>query len=236
MKLIRKHNAWTYEPEKRLLDFIAARIYRYVTADQLSLLAFAGAIIAAVFYANLQIALYSVMFASLGIFLHWFGDSLDGRVARLRDENRPRYGHYLDHILDAFSLVIIIFGISYSKQTMFSTWIWVLVIFLLMMIHSYLKSSITGVFELSFERFGATEARITLILMNIIIFVTGNPIMIRRPIEYNLLDLFGLIAATILLFILLKSVFQTLWGKDRIRDVKRKGPKRFNILSQSTAA
>ena len=220
MEIKRTHNSLTYEPEKKILDFIAGKIYRYVTADQLSLLALIGAIMAGIGYAYSKIQLSTIMLATVGIFLHWFGDSLDGRVARLRNQNRPRYGHYLDHILDAFSLVIIIFGISFSKQTIFSTWIWVLVIFLLIMVHSFLKSSITGVFELSFERFGATEARLSLIFMNLLIYITGNPVVLHRPYEYNLLDAIGLFATIALLLILFKSVYETLWGKNRIREHK----------------
>ena len=191
-ELVRKHQALTFKAEKKILDYIAARLYPYVTADQLSSLALGGAILCAVGYILAGYDLKWLLLASGGVFIHWFGDSLDGRTARLRNKNRPLYGHYLDHILDAVSAVIIIFGINYSGITQQSTWLWVLVIFLLLMIHSYLKASVTGIFELSIERFGGTEIRIGLILINLVILLTGNPAR-HLPLRetWTLVDVLG---------------------------------------------
>jgi archaetidylinositol phosphate synthase len=218
MELKRRHDAITFKAEKRLLDWMAARIYRHATADQLSLLALAGAALAGISYILTYKSLLFLHLASLGIFIHWLGDSLDGRVARLRDEGRPKYGHYLDHMLDAVSLVVIVFGINYSKLTFLSAWVWVLVLFLLMMIHSFLRSSVTNVFELSFERIGPTEARIGLIIMNTAIAATKNPVIPGLPIQMNLLDLIGVVIALLMVMVLVRSVAGTLWGRNRIRE------------------
>lgn len=218
MAIKRKHSALTYRIEKKILDLIAPFFARYFTADHLSLLALAGAIMASVSYALSSKDIFHLNLASFGIFLHWMGDSLDGRVARLRNESRPKYGHYLDHMLDAVSVVIIIFGLSFSGMTMQSSWIWVLVLFLLIMIHSFLKSSITSVFELSFERIGPTEARIGLIFVNYSILLTKNPVIMQKPIPFNLLDLIGFVISAILLFVLIVSVIRALWGKNKIKE------------------
>ena len=178
-----------------------------------------GAFISAAGYILGQTSLLFLHISSLGIFIHWFGDSLDGRVARLRNQNRPKYGHYLDHILDGVSAVVITFGITYSGLTKQSSWVWVLALFLLIMIHSFLKSSVTGEFELSFERFGPTEVRIALIVINLITIVTGNVTLISSPLALNVLDLCGTITAFVLLLNLGKAVSATLWGKKRIREV-----------------
>lgn len=218
MKIKRKQQTITFEVEKKILDYIAPKICKYVNADTLSLFALLGAILTGISYVISARNLSFLYLASLGLFIHWFGDSLDGRVARLRNENRPKYGHYLDHTLDGLSVVIIIFGINFSGLTLQTPWVWILALFLLIMIHSHLKSSVTGVFELSFERFGGTEARIGMILMNFILIFTNNPLIIERPIPFNLLDVIGFFVACILGLLLIKSVSVSLWGKNKIKD------------------
>ncbi len=218
MKLKRIHDTLTFHIEKRLLDRIAKGLYHYVNADQLSILALCGAIIAGYSYIIATSNLQFLHIANFGIFIHWFGDSLDGRVANLRHENRPNLGHYIDHILDAVSAITITFGITYSGLTNQSSWVWVLALFLLIMIHSFLKASVTGDFELSFERFGPTEARIGLILINIVTISSNNILLISKPIPLNVLDLCGSITALILLLNLLKTLSSTLWGKNRIHE------------------
>lgn len=210
MKIIRKHFAVTYQIEKRLLDSLAQKIFRYTTADQLSLLALSGAVMTGLSYYYAGIDLRFLYLANLGIFLHWLGDSLDGRVARLRGKSRLKYGHYLDHILDSVSLVIIIFGINYSGLTLQSAWVWVLALFLLIMIHSFLEASVTGEFDLTIERFGPTEARISLILINIIVCTTQNALILMHPFPTTVMDVLGFIAALVLLFNFLKAVLTTI--------------------------
>lgn len=219
MTIKRKNTALTFHIEKRLLDWLSKRAYQYTTADQLTLLALIGAIISGFGYYFAAHNLLLLHLSNTGLFLHWFGDSLDGRVARLRGENRPNYGHYVDHVLDAISLVIIIFGITYSGLTTLSSWVWVLALFLLLMIHSFLKASVTGVFELSFERFGPTEGRVGLILINLIVIATQNQVLFSSVLTFNVLDLAGTIGACILLFHFIKAVSSALWGRYKIKEV-----------------
>ena len=221
MEIKRKHKALTFEAEKRILDFIAGKIFKYVTADMMSLLALLGALLASISYLMTDKSLIFLQLASLGIFFHWFGDSLDGRVARLRHESRPKYGHYLDHILDAVSITVIIFGIGYSQLTMQAGWVWLLAILQLLMIHSYLKASATGIFELSVERLGPTELRILLICINSIIFASKNPKFIIQAITFTLFDIIGILLTVIMLLVFIRAVSSALWGKDRIRENTR---------------
>lgn len=218
MKIRRRHNALTYALEKPILDAIAKNIHPYVTADQLSLLGLLGALIAGVSYILASSNLNFLHLVNFGIIIQWFGDSLDGRVARLRAESRPNLGHYLDHILDAGSLVIVVFGLGYSGLTIQTSWVWVLALYLLIMIHSFLKASVTGIFELTIERFGPTEARIGFILVNILVFATGNPIVVTSPFLANVFDVAGSIAATALLVNFIRAFTTTVWGKSRIRE------------------
>lgn len=218
MKIRRRHNALTYALEKPILDAIAKNIHPYVTADQLSLLGLLGALIAGVSYILASSNLNFLHLVNFGIIIQWFGDSLDGRVAKLRGQFRPKLGYYLDHLLDACSLVIIIFGLSYSRLTLQTSWVWVLALYLLHMIHSFLKASVTGIFELTFERFGPTEGRIGFILINLLVLATGNPILTISPILLNLFDVAGMIVVTLLLYSFVKAFTASLWGRNRIKD------------------
>lgn len=218
MEIVRRHQAITSKIERKILNFIAKRIYRYFKADHLSLLAIIGAIIAAFGYFLAKNNLNLLHLANLGIFIHWFGDSLDGTVAKLRNESRPKYGHYLDHILDAICATIVIFGINFSGLSLESEWVWVLAIFLLIMIHSFLKASVTGIFDLSFERFGPTEVRLGFVFMNLILLYSGNPLIIGKPISFTLLDIFGLLASATLLIVLIQAVSKSLCGRRKIKE------------------
>lgn len=218
MNIRRKHQSITFHLEKKVLDYLAKKIFRLVIADQLSLFALSGAILSGISYILAGKNILYLHLANLGLIIHWLGDSLDGRIARLREENRPKYGHYLDHLLDAVSVVIIVFGINYSSLTLQSEWVWVLAIFLLLMIHSFLKTSVTGVFELSIERFGGTEARLGLILINLVLIATNNPHIADNPNLMNLIDVIGFAVSILLLLNFLKTVSKTLWGKEKITE------------------
>lgn len=216
MEIRRRHQSLTHNDEKKLLDFLARRIYRRMTADQLSYLGLVGSFVAGGAYLAAENNFAWLHLANLGIFIQWFGDSLDGRAARLRGENRPRYGHYFDHMLDAVSMIAVIFGINYSGLTLQSEWIWALILILLLMIHAYLKSSLTGVFEMTIERMGGTETRLCLIAINFILLLTGNPLVIAGFLPLKLMDIFGLLAVFMLLLNFWTAVSRTLWGRKRI--------------------
>ena len=111
-KISRVYKTLTYKPEKKILDYLASKLFKFFTADQFTFFAFFGAIVVAVAYQFTGNSLNFLHLVNLGIFIHWFGDSLDGRVAGLRGESRPLYGHYMDHIMDSLGIVIIFFGRS----------------------------------------------------------------------------------------------------------------------------
>src|SRR6185295_6265514 len=107
--------------------------------------------------------------ASAMIALNWFGDSLDGTLARVRKTERPRYGYYLDHIVDAFSTAAIGVGIGLSPFADLSVALVLVVAYLALSINVYLESAVFGVFELAYGRIGPTEARLILITGNILL-------------------------------------------------------------------
>jgi len=105
--------------------------------------------------------------ASLGLAINWLGDSLDGTLARVRQTQRPKYGYYLDHIVDAFSTAVIGLGIGLSPYVDVSIALGLVVAYLALSINVYLESTVFGVFRLAYGRIGPTEVRIILVLLNI---------------------------------------------------------------------
>ncbi|HNT30272.1 MAG TPA: CDP-alcohol phosphatidyltransferase family protein [bacterium] len=218
MDIRRQNRAITYAAEKKLLDWLAARLYRYATANQLSALGLFGSMLAGASYIIAKYDLNFLHLCNFGIFLHWFGDSLDGRAAKLRHESRPKYGHYLDHILDAVSLAIILLCLNFSLLTLQAEWIFALVLSLLLMTHSFLKAAVTGEFEMSVSRFGPTEARICLMIVNWIALFTGNPIVLHKPFAFTALDILGIGTMSLAGVFLLVSISRALFGKNKIQE------------------
>jgi len=204
--------------EKRLLDRIAPNVSKFATADQLTLLALFGAVVVAVSFILAGQNIIWLHLANIGIFLHWFGDSLDGRAARLRNENRPKYGHFLDHQLDTFSLVIVFLGIHLSALTLSPVWIYALISILLIFTHSFLKSSVVDTLELSVGRIGPTEARIGFIVLTLMIISLNNLLISILGYQTSLLDLVGFLVLPGATLMLLRSVYHSLWGNSRVPD------------------
>ena len=143
--------------------------------------------------------------ASFLIFYHWFADGLDGRLARFRKIERPKYGHYVDHIFDAISSSLILGGLYLSPLTTTPFGLVVIVVYLLLMAHTFLKSQLVGKFELSIGRLGPTEGRIALILLNVFLLFKGN-VLIGK---YNFLDLIAIIAAILMTTVFVYDVAKT---------------------------
>jgi phosphatidylglycerophosphate synthase len=99
--------------------------------------------------------------------VQWLGDSLDGTLARTRKIERPRYGYYLDHLVDAISTALIGIGLGLSPHLLLATGLLIVVTYLVLSINTYLETSVFGVFALGYGRFGPTEARLALVVLNV---------------------------------------------------------------------
>lgn len=206
--------------EQAILSFISPRIPKFIGPDAMTFLALFAAIGIGVSYifAPQYRALY--LAAAFLYFIHWLGDSLDGRIARERKIQRPNYGHYIDHVLDAVSVAIIVGGLTASVITFTNSWMWAATGFLLLMIHAFLKASVTGTFELSLGPVGPTEARMGGAAFSVFLFFTGNPLVLSFSVAGNthmftLLDITGAIAATGTWLVLGASIFATARMLDR---------------------
>src|SRR3954469_19458341 len=139
-------------PERRLLETIARRLPGVVRPDHLTLLALVAAVAFAV-----AAATGHLWTAAALLVVHWFGDSLDGTLARVRRAERPRYGYYLDHLADAFSTALIGLGLGLSSSMHLTAGLVLVVAYLALSINSYLETQALGRFSLGYGRLGPTE-------------------------------------------------------------------------------
>ena len=162
----RKMTFLTADPERRLLRAMAARIPRPIHSDHLTSLGVAGSFGVGVAYALTTFNPLWLWAASAALVVNWFGDSLDGTLARVRKTERPKYGYYLDHTVDAFNTVIIGGGIGLSPYISFELALLLVIMYLLLSINVYIETQVYGTFKMGYGVFGPTEVRILLILGN----------------------------------------------------------------------
>lgn len=166
----RRQNSILAAAEKRTLIWMAKRMPRWVTSDRLTVLGFAAQAGAGAAYALSKWDRRALALVSLFIFLNWFGDSLDGTLARVRQQQRPRYGFYVDHTIDSFGACFLLGGLAVSGYMSASVAIGLLIAFLMLSIETYLATYTIGTFRLSHFGFGPTELRLLLIAGNVALF------------------------------------------------------------------
>src|SRR5256712_9055123 len=172
------------EPEGRILRVLATRVPRSIRSNHLTAIGLIGAAGAGTAYALTTYNPAWLWVASAMLVLNWLGDSLDGTLARVRGTQRPKYGYYLDHVVDAFSTAVIGLGIGLSPYVYLGLALGIVVVYLAMSINVYLESTVFGVFNISYGRIGPTEVRLILILLNTAAFITtGWPSPLPVPID-----------------------------------------------------
>jgi archaetidylinositol phosphate synthase len=169
----RVNQALTASIEKRVLQWMASRAPRWLSSDQLTVLGFTAQIGAGAGYALSRYNRFALLLVILCLVLNWFGDSMDGTLARVRCQQRPRYGFYVDHMVDVFGSVALMCGLAFSGFVHWQTAIAMLIAFLLLASESYLATYTLSHFQLSQGIFGPTEIRILLI--------AGNLALLRSP-------------------------------------------------------
>src|SRR4029450_4718329 len=148
-------------PEQRLLEGIARRLPARVLPDHLTALALLAPAGFAAF-----VALGWLWGMGALLVVQWLGDSLDGTLARVRKAERPRYGYYLDHLVDAVATAVIGIGLGLSPYLLLATGLAIVIAYLVLSINTYLETQAFGMFSLGYGRLGPTEARLGLIAIN----------------------------------------------------------------------
>ena len=154
--------------EKKVLVWLAQRQPKWVTSDMLTYIGVLGSIICAVGFALAHLNLNYLWLASFGLFVNWYGDSLDGTIARVRDTQRPLYGFFIDHSLDGVTICIMCIGAGLSPMFRLDIALFVLAGYLLISTYTYICTILKDEFRLTYGLFGPTEFRLAAILMNIV--------------------------------------------------------------------
>jgi phosphatidylglycerophosphate synthase len=193
MTHVREHRSVLAAAEKRLLVAIAGRLPTWVTSDRLTALALVAMLGAGAAFAMVGVTPWaSAAFIAL-LALNWFGDSLDGTLARVRNQQRPRYGYYVDHVLDLAGTAGLLAGMAASGLMTPAVAFVLLSAYFLVTAETYLATYSCGAFRMSFAGFGPTELRI--VLAAGALRVAADPIVTIAGRDLFLLDVGGAIAA-----------------------------------------
>ena len=152
--------------ERPALKWLAAHMPAWVTPDTCTAIGTLGAFLILISYVLTTLDRNFLWLASLGFVINWFGDSLDGTLARYRKIERPIYGFFLDHTMDAFNEMIIFLGLGLTPHVSFSVACLCLITYLLLSVLVFVRTTAVGEFKLSYGKLGPTEIRVIAILLN----------------------------------------------------------------------
>jgi len=173
--------------EKRALLWLAARMPARVDSDHLTALGFGATLGAALLYAASASHPWMVLLVNVALLANWFGDSLDGTLARFRGRSRPRYGFYVDHLVDSIGVAALVLGLAASGLMGPTVAAALLVAYLLLSIEMFLATYTLARFKIAYGGLGGTELRIALALVNVAVFLWPGPL----PPGVRLFDVAG---------------------------------------------
>lgn len=189
MTVTRIHQSWLAAREKRLLVAIAARLPGWVSPDFLTLLGLFGALLCGAAYVGTRWSPWFLWLACAGLGVNWFGNSLDGTLARARGIERPVYGYFVDHSTDVISQVFIFLGLGASHYLRFDAACLILMAYWMAALLTFIRAVATGRFQISYYGIGPTEIRMALGLYSMAVFFLGR--LVLPWLGITLIDLFG---------------------------------------------
>ena len=192
--------------ERPALRWLAAHSPGWMTPDILTGIGTIGAFIIFISYALSSVSPAFLWLASLGLLINWYGDSLDGTLARYRNIQRPKYGFFVDHTVDAFNEMLIVLGLGLSPFISFDVAALALIGYLLMSVFVYVRTFVDGVFQISYGKFGPTEVRVIIVILNTLMFFFVAPTITLPFGTFTLYDgIVGLIAAILIMLFVVSS-------------------------------
>lgn len=197
---VRLQESFTAPLERRALAWLAVRLPAWVHSDHLTLLGFVAMFLAGASYALARWDRAGLILATVCLALNWFGDGLDGTLARLRNRQRPRYGFYVDHVIDTVGGLFLMGGLALSGYVDWRIALGMYIAFLMLSIESYLAAYALGTFRLSCAKLGPTEIRILLALGNVALWLVPEVRAAGWP--YGLFDVGGVMATAAMLVML----------------------------------
>ena len=197
--------------ERPALQWFAAHMPGWVTPNICTIIGVVGAVLIMLSYLLTSINKNFLWFASLGFIINWFGDSMDGTLARYRRIERPIFGFFIDHIIDAINEVLIFIGLGLTRFVSFNIACLALIAYLLLSILVYVTTCVVGEFKISYGKLGPTEIRVLAILLNIWMYFGSDRTFVISTgvfgdITSSPYDLFVGFIGIILLFFFLYSV------------------------------
>jgi archaetidylinositol phosphate synthase len=205
---IRLQESFTARAERKALAWLATRLPSWVNSDHLTLLGFAAMFLAGASYALARTNRAGLILATIFLALNWFGDSLDGTLARVRNQQRPRYGFYVDHMIDTVGGFFLMGGLAISGIVDWRIALGMFVVFLMLSVEVYLAAYTLGTFRLSFAKFGPTEIRILLALGNAALWFHPDARIFAS--SYRVFDVGGIAAiAGMALMLFISTIWNT---------------------------
>lgn len=191
--------------EKPLLIKMAKALPLWVTSDRLTVLGIIASFIVAYGFIALWASPWWILLSNAGFVIHWWADSLDGTLARVRRLEREKYGYFVDHICDAIAIVLICVGLGLSPLVHTGIGLAVAIGYLMMNVYAHVVSYVDHVFQISYGRFGPTEIRIIFIISTTV-FAFWNPGLFHvRSTEFRLADIIALTVAVAFVLIFIVS-------------------------------
>jgi phosphatidylglycerophosphate synthase len=189
----RVQRSWLAARERRVLIGIAERLPAWVTPDQLTALGLAGAILSGAGFALSLMSRHFLWLVVAGLIINWFGDSLDGSLARARRAERPKYGFFVDHSVDVLSQAVIFIGLGLSPHMRFSTACLLLMSYWIAALFTFIRAIATNIFQISYFGIGPTEIRIALMLYTLLLVAFGRLAIDTRIGPVSLIDAFAVV-------------------------------------------
>ena len=214
--------------ERAALQWLCRQIPAWMTPDILTLIGLVGGAIMAIAYWLCNVNKNFLWIVDLGLIINWFGDSLDGSLARYRGIERFRYGYFVDHTVDITTQTIVLLGLGASPFVHFSYALLALVGYLLLGILTYIDTAVSGVYKISYGKIGPTEVRVILIGLNAIFYFASNPLIHMGSVSIFSFD--AIVLCVAMAFILYFLGFTLL----RMRELNMQDPpKQPPLQSQS---
>lgn len=202
--------------ERPALKWLAVHMPAWINPDTLTIIGILGAVVTLLSYVLTGFNAGFLWLASLGFVINWFGDSLDGTLARYRKIERPIFGFFVDHIIDAFSVTVIILGLGLAPYVSFNIACLALIAYLLMCVLVFVRTSAIGEFKISYGKLGPTEVRVLIILLSVWMYFGGEQTSSIRignfdPITLTPYDIIvGVVALLMMCFFIVTVVKDTL--------------------------
>ena len=194
--------------ERPTLRWLAAHMPAWMTPDTCTTIGSLGASLTLISYGLSNLSPAFLWLASLGFLINWFGDSLDGTLARYRHIERPRYGYYIDHTIDLVCQVMIFLGLGLTPYVSFNIACLALIGYLLLSALVFLRTHVAGEFKISYGKLGPTESRVIAILLNTAMFFFGRQTVTLLQAKISIYDLFVMGIALLLTWFFVKTAWE----------------------------